>query len=98
VANVLGALLMAVPMITRRIYARWCGYVLLAEAALAVLNFVASGPGATSLVSQVLSVISPLPLFLVLGWAGYRLWSTAEAPAMEGATGAGAASPVRLSA
>src|SRR5258707_12654822 len=39
-ANLLDALLMAVPMITRGIYARWCGYVLLAAAALAVINFV----------------------------------------------------------
>jgi hypothetical protein len=97
-ANVFGALLMAVPMITRGIYARWCGYVMLAAAVLAVVNFVTSGPGATSLVSQVLGVISPLPLYLVLGWAGYRLWSTDEAPAMEGATGAVAAPRVRLSA
>jgi len=98
VANVFGALLMAIPMIKRGIYARWCGYLMLAEAALAIINFVASGPGATSLLSVVLGVISPLPLFLVVGWAGYRLWSTNEAPAVEAATGAGAASPVRLSA
>ena len=97
-ANVFGALLIAVPMITRGIYARWCGYVMLAGAALAVINFVTSGPGATSLLSVVLGVISPLPLYLVLGWAGYRLWSTDKAPAAEGATGAVAAPPVRLSA
>ncbi|HLZ28892.1 MAG TPA: hypothetical protein VKV73_16375 [Chloroflexota bacterium] len=31
-----------------------------------------SRPGATSLASQVLGVISPLPLYLVLGWAGVQ--------------------------
>lgn len=97
-ANVFGALLMAIPMIKRGIYARWCGYLMLAEAALAIINFVTSGPGATSLLSVILGVISPLPLFLVVGWAGYRLWSTDEAPAAEGATGSVAAPQVRLSA
>jgi hypothetical protein len=96
-ANVFGALLMAVPMIRRGIYARWCGYVMLAEAVLAIVNFVASGPGSNSLISVILGVISPLPLYLVLGWAGYRLWSTDAAPAMEGATDGVATSPVRVS-
>jgi len=122
--NVSGAILMAIPMIRRGIYARWCGYVLLVGAVLAVIGFFASGalpprrrrlrwraqaqrpcPGATSLIGQILSVISPLPLAVVLGWAGYRLWSTDKAPAIEGATGSVegttgsvAAPPLRLSA
>ena len=103
--NVLGAILMAIPMIRRGIYARWCGFVLLVGAVLAVIGFFASGPGATSLIGQILSVISPLPLAVVLGWAGYRLWSTDKAPAIEGATGSVegttgsvAAPPLRLSA
>ena len=97
-ANVFGAILMAVPMITRGIYARWCGYVLLAAAALGVINFVTGGPGATSLVSQILGVIAPLPLYLVLGWAGYKLWSSDSGLAADGATRSVAAPRVRLSA
>ncbi len=97
-ANVFGAILMAIPMITRGIYARWCGYVLLAQAVLGIVGFVTNGPGATSLVGQILGVVTPLPLAVVLGWAGYKLWSTDKAPAAEGATGSVATPTVRLSA
>ena len=97
-ANVFGAIFMALPMIRRGIYARWCGYVLLAGAALAAISFVTSGPGSTSLISQVLGIVSPLPLYLVLGWAGYKLWSTDTALEAEGATRSVAASAVRFSA
>jgi hypothetical protein len=79
-ANVFGAILMGIPMITRQVYPRWCGYVLLVEAVLAVVSFFVSGPGPSSLIAQILNVVSPLPLFLVLGWAGYELWSGKSAP------------------
>jgi len=74
-ANVFGAILMGIPMITKQVYPRWCGYALLVEAVLAGASFFVNGPGPSSLLSQILSVVSPLPLFLVLGWAGYELWS-----------------------
>jgi hypothetical protein len=74
-ANVFGAIMMGIPMITKRIYPRWCGYLLIAAAVLAVLGFVTNGPGPSSLVGQILNVVAPLPLFLALGWAGYELWS-----------------------
>jgi hypothetical protein len=80
VANVFGALLMGIPMITKQVYPRWCGYLLMVEAVLAVLSFFVSGPGPSSLIAQILNVVSALPLFLVLGWAGYELWSGKSAP------------------
>jgi hypothetical protein len=81
-ANVLGAILMAIPVITKRIYPRWCGYMLIAAAVLGVVSFIASGPGPSSTIGQILNVVSPLPLFLVLGWAGFEMWS-GKAPASE---------------
>jgi hypothetical protein len=80
VANVLGAILMAIPMITKRIYPRWCGFLLIAAAVLGVASFITNGPGPSSVLAQVMNVVSPLPLFLVLGWAGYELWSGKTAP------------------
>ncbi len=73
--GVLGAILMGIPMITRQVYPRWCGYVLLLEAVLAAISFFGGGPGPSSRISQILNVVSAVPLFLVLGWAGYELWS-----------------------
>ena len=74
-ANVFGGILMGIPMITKRLYPRWCGYMMLVEAVLALGSFFVSGPGPSSVIGQILNVVSPLPLFLVLGWAGYELWS-----------------------
>ena len=82
VANAVGAVLMGIPMLTKGIYPRWCGYMMLLEAVLAVAGFFLSGPSSTSLASQILNVASPLPLFLVVGWAGYELWS-GRAPSSE---------------
>jgi hypothetical protein len=64
------------------IYPRWCGYMMIVEAVLAVVGFFVNGPGPSSLIGQILNVVGPLPLFLVLGWAGYELWS-GKAPASE---------------
>ncbi len=96
--NVFGALLLAIPMITQGIYARWCGYVLLLDAVLAVISFFTSGPGATSLISQIFAIVSPLSLYLPLAWVGYQLWSTYGAQANQDIAGAVSAPPVRLSA
>jgi hypothetical protein len=79
--NFLGALLMGIPMLTRRLYPRWCGWLMVAEAVLAVLGFVVNGPSASGLLSTILNVISPLPLFVVIGYIGYVLWSSRGAPA-----------------
>jgi hypothetical protein len=81
-ANVIGAIAMGVVLLRTRVYARWLAYVMFVEAVFAVLGFVANGPSSTGLLSQILNLVSPLPLFLVLGWAGYELWS-GKAPASE---------------
>ena len=94
-SNVFGVILMAVAMLARGIYGRWCGYVLLAQAVLAVLGFVANGPGSTSLIGQILGVITPLPLALVLGWAGHSLWSADQRADSVGATDGSVTPPVR---
>ncbi|HLZ29155.1 MAG TPA: hypothetical protein VKV73_17715 [Chloroflexota bacterium] len=81
IANVLGAILMAIPVLTKHLYPRWCGYLLVIEALLGVAGFIVSGPSASP-IAQILNVAEPLPLFVVLGWAGYELW-TGRAPASE---------------
>ena len=82
VANVVGAVLMALPMITRAIYPRWCGWLLVVSAILTVLSFFANGPSnSTSAVSEILNVVSSLPMFVTFGWLGYQLWSARTAAA-----------------
>jgi hypothetical protein len=80
--NVLGALGMGIPMLTKRLYARWCGYLMLLAAVLAAVSFFVQGPG-DSAIGTVLNIISPLPLFIVLGWAGYELWSSGASAVVE---------------
>ena len=48
------------------------------EAIFAVLGFVLNGPGDTGVLGTILNVISPVPLFVVLGYAGYVMWSSAR--------------------
>ena len=91
-ANVFGGILMGIPMITKRVYPRWCGYLMLVEAVLAAAGFFVNGPGPSSIFSQILNDVSALPLFVVLGWAGYELWS-GRAAASGVATGSVAAQP-----
>jgi hypothetical protein len=71
VANVLGAVLMAIPMLTRHLYPRWCGWLMALEAVLAALSFLTNGPSSSGVLSQILSIAGPLPVFVVLGWIGY---------------------------
>ena len=49
-ANAFGAILMGIPMITKQVYPRWCGYMLMVEAVLAVASFFVRGPGPTTTV------------------------------------------------
>jgi hypothetical protein len=74
-ANVAGAISMGIVLLRTRVYARWLAYVMFVEAVFAAVSFVVQGPSSTGLVSQILGLVSPLPLFLVLGWAGYQLLS-----------------------
>jgi hypothetical protein len=80
-ANFLGALLMGIPMLTKALYPRWCGWLVIAEAVLAVVSFALNGPSSGGLLSTILNVISPLPLFIFIGYAGYVLWSGRSAAA-----------------
>ena len=66
---------MGIVLLRTRVYARWLAYVMFVEAVFAAVSFVVQGPSSTGLVSQILGLVSPLPLFLVLGWAGYQLLS-----------------------
>jgi hypothetical protein len=91
-ANVFGAILMGIPMITKQIYPRWCGYMMMVEAVLAAASFFVNGPGPSSLIAQILNVVAALPLFLVLGWAGYELTS-GKLAATEVASGSAVAQP-----
>jgi hypothetical protein len=79
--NVAGALLMGLAMLMRRLYPSWCGYLLLLEAVFALAGFFLNGPGPSSPLSMILNIISPLPLFAVLAYAGLKLWSETPSPA-----------------
>lgn len=81
-ANALGALGMGIPMLTKRIYPAWCGYLMLLEAVFAVVGFVVNGPDSGP-IGMILNVIAPLPLFVVIGYCGYQLWSHDAAAAAE---------------
>lgn len=74
-ANVLGAAFMAWAVLGRRLYPSWCGWLLALGAVLAALGFFVNGPSSSGLISQILNAVSPLPLFVVLGWVGYQLWT-----------------------
>jgi hypothetical protein len=72
---VVGAALMGIAMLSRHLFPRWCGWLMILEAILAAGSFVANGPNCSGVLSQILNVVSALPLFVVFGWIGYRLWS-----------------------
>ena len=74
-ANVLGAAFMAFPMVTRHFYPRWCGWLMALEAVLAAVSFIFNSGPSNGGLSQVLNIVSPLPLFVVVGWIGYELWT-----------------------
>ena len=76
-ANFLGALLMGIPMLSKRLYSHWCGIAMLVEAAFALVGFAVNGPNSSGVLAQIFNIVSPLPLFAVLVWAGYELASGA---------------------
>ena len=52
------------------------------SAILTVLSFFANGPSnSTSIVSEILNVVSSLPMFVTFAWLGYQLWSDRTAAA-----------------
>jgi hypothetical protein len=87
VFEVVGLLLMAVPIVRGFVAARWLGYVLLAAAVLGVVGFFLGGSNGPS--NALIALIGNLPgllLFVVLGWLGYLLWM-ARAPLRDRLTG-----------
>ena len=45
------------------------------DGVLAAVSFFVNGPSSSGALSQIINVISPLPLFVVIGWIGYELWT-----------------------
>ncbi|MBV9356036.1 MAG: hypothetical protein JO023_10975, partial [Chloroflexi bacterium] len=88
--EVVGSLLLALPMLRGSMRPRWAGYVLVVSAVLAAVSFFLNGPGsATNALTIALNIAPAALLVLVLGWLGYDLVTapvavTAE-PAMEDA-------------
>src|SRR2546426_5712826 len=85
--EVVGLLLMAVPIVRGFVAERWLGYLLLAAAVLGVVGFFLGGSNGPS--NALMALIGNLPgllLFVVLGSLGYLLW-TARAPLRDRLTG-----------
>lgn len=87
VFEVLGLLLLAVPIVRGFVAERWVGYVLLAAAVLNVVGFfVGGGSGPANPLLALLGNLGTLLLLAALGWLGYLLW-TAHAGLRERLTG-----------
>jgi hypothetical protein len=76
VFQVLGLLLLAVPIVRGFVAERWVGYVLLAAAVLGVVGFFLGGSsGPTNPLVALVGNLGTLLLFVALGWLGYLLWT-----------------------
>jgi hypothetical protein len=75
VVEVIGLLLLALPLARGFVAERWVGYVLLAAAVLSVVGFFVGGNGPTSPLLALLGDLGSLLLFVALGWLGYLLWT-----------------------
>ena len=75
VFEVLGMLLLAVPIVRGFVAERWVGYVLLAAAVLGVVGFfIGGGSGPANPLLALLGNLGTLLLMVALGWLGYLLW------------------------
>jgi hypothetical protein len=75
-AQVIGSILFALPMLRGSMLPRWPGYALVVSALVAVVSFFLSGPGSpTTPLTILANVLPPALLFIVLGWLGYLLWA-----------------------
>ena len=72
--EVIGAVLIAVPILRGLVARREVGYLLIAAAVMAVVGFAVGGNGSNVLLSLV-GNLSNLLLFGALGWLGYLLWT-----------------------
>ncbi len=76
VAELVGAVLLAIPFIRGRVQPRWVGYVLPASALLAVVgDFIAPNGPASNVAINLLSNLGPVLLMVALGDLGFRMWS-----------------------
>ena len=76
VFQVVGLLLLAVPIVRGFVAERWVGYVLLAAAVLGVVGFfLGGGSGPTNPLIALIGSLGTLLLFVALGWLGYLLWT-----------------------
>jgi hypothetical protein len=76
VFQVLGLLLLAVPIVRGFVAERWVGYVLLAAAVLGVVGFFLGGSsGPINPLVALVGNLGTLLLFVALGWLGYLLWT-----------------------
>jgi hypothetical protein len=70
-----GCVLVAIPLLRRRVTPRWPAFVLLLTAVYGVVSFfVLNGPS-NSLVSSLLGAVTPMLLFVALAALGYQTWS-----------------------
>lgn len=76
VCEVVGMVLLAVPMIRGYIAERWVGYVMLAGAVFGVVGFFVGGSGPSNPLIALVGNLSSLLLFVALGWLGYMLWNS----------------------
>jgi hypothetical protein len=77
VFEVIGLLLLAVPIVRGFVAERWVGYVLLAAAVLGVVGFfVGGGNGPSNPLLSLFGSLGSLLLFVALGWLGYLLWTS----------------------
>lgn len=80
-AQILGALLLAVPFLRRRVQPRWVGFALPASALLTIAgDLVAPDGPAASVAVNLLSNVGPVLLVAALGALGFQTWSE-HAPA-----------------
>ena len=71
---VVGAVLLAIPLLRGRVAPRWAAFVLLLSAVAGVVSFFATAGPSNSLVSSLVGVISPILLFIAFIALGYETW------------------------
>lgn len=76
-AWLLGAVLLAIPLVRGPVRARWVGYILPASALWALLGVLAIAPDgpASNLAVNLLSNLGPVLLLIGLGYLGMRAWA-----------------------
>jgi hypothetical protein len=78
-AQAVGSVLLALPILRGRVAPRWAGYCLVAGAVVAVIGFFLSGPsGPPGVPAIIANTLSGVLLLVPLGWFGYGLWSEAD--------------------